>query len=324
MRVTSSRDDRDERMRVHRLGDRLREPLAIDRQRRAGRHAVRIGRAHHERAEPPHLLLQQADGVIELVAAEANCEQTSSASRSVLWTAVGRTGRISCSDDRHAARGRLPGGLAAGEPAADDVNLISCELAWPCDGSLAPAGSPRTGGLRPCRRPCTPAAAFARARGADAAPRGARPSRRAAASRRTARRRGAPRAARARLLERQRLGIRCPCGTDAFVVAVGHVRTVAAREQLERGAVVGQLDFRTPSSAPPAGGATASARAAAPAPRRDEMVNTSSSDSSDRNSSPCFTYGPKRPKFGDDRLAVVRMQRRARAAATAASAPPRA
>ena len=46
------------------------EPLAIDRQRGAGGHARRIGRAHHERAEPAHLLFEEADRVIELVAAE--------------------------------------------------------------------------------------------------------------------------------------------------------------------------------------------------------------------------------------------------------------
>ena len=44
--------------------------LAIDRKRGAGGHARRVGGAHHERAEPPHLFLEQADGVVELVAAE--------------------------------------------------------------------------------------------------------------------------------------------------------------------------------------------------------------------------------------------------------------
>ena len=48
--------------------------------------------------------------------------QTSSASRSVLWTAVGRTGRISWSVTRHAALGRLPRRLAARQAAADDVD----------------------------------------------------------------------------------------------------------------------------------------------------------------------------------------------------------
>ena len=46
------------------------ELVAIDGQRRARGHAHAIGHAHHERAEPPHLFLQQADGVVELVAAK--------------------------------------------------------------------------------------------------------------------------------------------------------------------------------------------------------------------------------------------------------------
>ena len=78
--------------------------------------------------------------------------------------------------------------------------------------------------------------------------------------------------------------------------AVGDVRAVAAGQQLQRRAVAASARAAS-SSAPTAGGATASARAAARAPHRSEMLNTSSSDSSDRNSSPCFTYGPKRPKF---------------------------
>ena len=63
-------DQRDQRVPLDGAGDRLREQLAIDRKRGAGRHAVRIGGAHHERSEPTHLLLEQADGVIELVAAQ--------------------------------------------------------------------------------------------------------------------------------------------------------------------------------------------------------------------------------------------------------------
>ena len=57
-------------MRLDRVGDRLRESFAIDGQRGAGGHAMRIGRPHHQRAKPPHLFFQQADGVIELVAAQ--------------------------------------------------------------------------------------------------------------------------------------------------------------------------------------------------------------------------------------------------------------
>ena len=57
-------------MRRDRGGDALGELLAIDGQRGAGRHAHAIGDAHDQRAEPPHLLFEQADGVVELVAAE--------------------------------------------------------------------------------------------------------------------------------------------------------------------------------------------------------------------------------------------------------------
>ena len=47
---------------------------------------------------------------------------TSSASLSVLWTAVGRTGRISYSVTGTPVDGRLPRRFGAGQPSADDVN----------------------------------------------------------------------------------------------------------------------------------------------------------------------------------------------------------
>ena len=71
-----------------------REDVAIHRQRRAGRHPRLVRRPHHERAEPPHLLLEQADRVVELVAAE-RVAADELGEPSVLCTAVGRTGRIS-------------------------------------------------------------------------------------------------------------------------------------------------------------------------------------------------------------------------------------
>ena len=49
-------------------------------------------------------------------------EHTSSAKPSVLCAAVLSVGRISCSTTGTPRRGDLPGGLGAGEPAADDVN----------------------------------------------------------------------------------------------------------------------------------------------------------------------------------------------------------
>ena len=61
---------RDARMRGDRVGHHRGEAIAIDGQRRARGHARGVRRAHHERAEPPHLLLEEADGVVEFVAAE--------------------------------------------------------------------------------------------------------------------------------------------------------------------------------------------------------------------------------------------------------------
>ena len=44
--------------------DGRREPFAIDRQCSPGRDLMEVGGAHDQRAKPPHLLVQQADGVV--------------------------------------------------------------------------------------------------------------------------------------------------------------------------------------------------------------------------------------------------------------------
>ena len=62
--------DGDQRVAVNRVGDRLREAVAIDRQRGARGDAMLVRGAHDQGSEPAHLLLQETDGVIELVAAE--------------------------------------------------------------------------------------------------------------------------------------------------------------------------------------------------------------------------------------------------------------
>jgi hypothetical protein len=46
------------------------ERLAIDRQRGACGHARRLGRPHDEGPEAAHLFLEEADRVVELVAAQ--------------------------------------------------------------------------------------------------------------------------------------------------------------------------------------------------------------------------------------------------------------
>src|SRR5256886_13344381 len=63
-------DDRDERVARELAGDRVGEPLAVGGERGAGGYAARSGRAHDHRSEPPHLLFQETDGVIQLVAAK--------------------------------------------------------------------------------------------------------------------------------------------------------------------------------------------------------------------------------------------------------------
>src|SRR5262245_64691250 len=57
-------------MRVNGLGDSLRETLTIDREGRTRGNTIRVGRLHDQRAKTPHLFLEQADGVVQFVAAE--------------------------------------------------------------------------------------------------------------------------------------------------------------------------------------------------------------------------------------------------------------
>ena len=119
-------DDRNQRMTRQRRRDRVREPLAIDRERRAGGHAALLGRAHDERSEAPHLLFQETHGVVELVAAKRIAAHE-------LGEAVGlvdsrRThGPHLVERHRDALRCGLPGGLSSGKAAADDSDhLLAC------------------------------------------------------------------------------------------------------------------------------------------------------------------------------------------------------
>ena len=89
--------DLDQRMLLERGRDGGREAVAIDRERPAGRHLMGVGCAHHQRAEPAHLRVQQADRVgLAVVGAErVGAHQLGQA---VGLVGVGRPlGRISCS-----------------------------------------------------------------------------------------------------------------------------------------------------------------------------------------------------------------------------------
>ena len=112
-------DDADARVVRNLARHRLRESHAIDGERRAGGDARQIGRAHDQRAQPAHLLFQEADGVIEFVAAEGIAADE-------LGEAVGLVHRGRAygphlvDDDRHLESCGLPRGLASCEATADD------------------------------------------------------------------------------------------------------------------------------------------------------------------------------------------------------------
>ena len=113
--------ERDERVRGNRLGDRLRKAIAIHGQRGAGRHPCAFGGAHHERAEPAHLFLEQANCVVEFVAAKG-------VAANQFREPVGLVNRSRphgphlVQRDRHAAAGHLPGRLGSRQSTADDAN----------------------------------------------------------------------------------------------------------------------------------------------------------------------------------------------------------
>ena len=102
-----------------RQGDRLGELLAIDGERRAGRHAALLRNPQDQRAEPPHFFLEETDCVIELVAAEGVAAHE--LGEPVGLVNRGRANRPHLVErHRNAARSCLPRGLAACQAAADD------------------------------------------------------------------------------------------------------------------------------------------------------------------------------------------------------------
>ena len=105
-----------------RLRDGLREALAIDGERGAGGNAGELGGPHDQRAQPPHLFLEEPDGVIELVAAErVAADQLRQPIGLVDQRRPDRTHLVQ--DHRHAARRDLPRGFGTGETTANDVGL---------------------------------------------------------------------------------------------------------------------------------------------------------------------------------------------------------
>jgi hypothetical protein len=96
--------------------------LAIDGQRRAGRHTHLVGHAHDERPQPTHFFLEQPYSVVEFVAPERVAAHQLGQPIGLMyggrsdWTHLIKR-------DVNAERCRLPRGLAAGQPATNDSNV---------------------------------------------------------------------------------------------------------------------------------------------------------------------------------------------------------
>ena len=123
-RVNALSHDGDVRVRFDRARNVGGKGFAVDGERRAGGDAVRVGRAHDERAERPHLLMEQANRIVlGIVAAKA-------VRADHLGEAIGlmRRSRVAApahfaDADAQARFGKLPSSFRPGQPAADDVNV---------------------------------------------------------------------------------------------------------------------------------------------------------------------------------------------------------
>ena len=114
--------DVDERLGFQRRGDRGGKIFAVDGERPARRQLVGVGRAHDQRAEPAHLVMQEADGAcLRVVGAErVRADQLGE------FFGLVRGGRAKgphlVQHHRHAAARDLPCGLGTRKAAADDMD----------------------------------------------------------------------------------------------------------------------------------------------------------------------------------------------------------
>ena len=124
------------------------EAVAVDRERAAGRHLMRIAAAHDERAEAAHFLMQQADRIgLPLVGSERIGADEFGERLGLV-----RGGRLHrphlVQHDRHAAARDLPCGLGAGQPAADDMDWLHSHGGHLKSWRSQPGLSPRNAGFR--------------------------------------------------------------------------------------------------------------------------------------------------------------------------------
>ena len=148
---------RDQRLRRERFGHRRGEPLPVDRQRPARRQLVPVAHGQDQRAQPAHLLVQQAHGIAHgIVGAErVGADQLG---QPVGLVRLGRAhGPHLVQHHGHAAPCQLPGGFAPGEATADDMDGwghgIGPMRGWDGPSLLADAGG-RCQGATPSGTAC--------------------------------------------------------------------------------------------------------------------------------------------------------------------------
>src|SRR5262245_167185 len=114
--------DRNQGMAVERLRHRPSEVVAIDGERPARGQLVGVAGGHDQGTRAPHLLVQQSDRIrASIVGAEGI--GADELGQGVGLVGLGHPGRAHfVEDDAHPGAGNLPGSLAAGESAADDMN----------------------------------------------------------------------------------------------------------------------------------------------------------------------------------------------------------
>ncbi len=114
--------DVDERLAFERRGDRGGKAVTIDRERAARRQLVGIGGVHHQRAEPAHLGMKEADGAaVRVIGAErVRADELGELPGFMHGSRAHRAHLMQ--HHGHAATRDLPGGLGTGKAAADHVD----------------------------------------------------------------------------------------------------------------------------------------------------------------------------------------------------------
>jgi hypothetical protein len=126
-----------------------REAVAVDGQRAAGRHLWASPQAMMSEPQRRISACSRPTALVSQSSERNELEQTSSARPSVLWASVPRHRAHLVQDDGHAGLGDLPGGLGAGEAAADRRSQARKRMLMKPSITICPASVAVTVELRP-------------------------------------------------------------------------------------------------------------------------------------------------------------------------------